>query len=137
MARKLRKNVGLIGLGIIGSRVAAALRAGGFQVYVWNRTPRPEPNFLSSPAEVAEVADIIQLFVSDAHALFEVIDAFADKLTPRHTVICNSTVGPEATVEAAQIVKDHGATTRSSFIECKQVSHGGHHSELDESIVDF
>ncbi len=110
MARKPRKNAGLIGLGIIGSRVAAALRADGFQVFVWNRTPKPEPNFLSSPAEVAEVCDVIQLFVADAHALFEVIDALADKLTPRHTIVCSATVGPEATIEAAQIVKDHGAS---------------------------
>ena len=53
MPRKSRKNVGLIGLGIIGTRVAAGLRAAGFQVFVWNRTPKPAPNFLGSPAEIA------------------------------------------------------------------------------------
>ena len=54
MSRKSRKNVGVIGLGIIGSRVAAGLRGAGYQVYVWNRTAKPMPNFLGSPAEVAE-----------------------------------------------------------------------------------
>ena len=43
MARTVRQNAGVIGLGIIGSRVAANLRKAGFQTWVWNRTPRPEP----------------------------------------------------------------------------------------------
>ena len=88
MRRKIRKSVGLLGLGIIGSRVATGLRAAGFQVYVWNRTPRPAPNFLASPAEVAEVCDIIQLFVADGAALMEVLVKIAPKLTPEHIVIC-------------------------------------------------
>jgi 3-hydroxyisobutyrate dehydrogenase-like beta-hydroxyacid dehydrogenase len=109
MPRKSRKNVGVIGLGIIGSRVVTALRASGYHVYVWNRSPRVVPNFLASPAEVAEVCDIIQILVSDAQALFEVIDGFGDQLTPRHTIICNATVGPEATLEAAKLVEESGA----------------------------
>ena len=56
MFGKQKINVGVIGLGIIGSPVAAHLRAAGFAVSVWNRTPKPEPNFLGSPAEVAEAA---------------------------------------------------------------------------------
>lgn len=109
MARKSRKNVGLIGLGIIGSRVAAGLRSAGFHVYVWNRTPRAAPNFVGSPGEVAELCDIIQLFVADAHALFEVLDALGPKLTPAHVILCNATVGPEATLEAAKLVEERGA----------------------------
>src|SRR5579864_517367 len=100
MSRKVRKNVGVIGLGIIGSRIAAGLRAAGYQVYVWNRSAKPAPNFLGSPAEVAESADIIQLFVADATALFEVVEAMGDVLTPRHVIICSGTVGPEAVMEA-------------------------------------
>ena len=51
MARRTRKNVGVIGLGIIGSRVADNLRNLGFHVFVWNRNPRPVPNFVGAPAE--------------------------------------------------------------------------------------
>lgn len=109
MPRKSRKNVGLIGLGIIGSRVAAGLRASGFQTFVWNRTAKPAPNFVGSPAEVAELCDIVQLFVADAQALFDVIEQMKDALTPGHVVICNATVGPEATIEAARIVEETGA----------------------------
>lgn len=109
MAKKLRLHTGIIGLGIIGSRVAANLRAAGFQVYVWNRTPKPAPNFLASPAEIAELCDTIQLFVADAVALFEVLDALGNTLSPRHTIICSATVGPDATVEAAGMVQACGA----------------------------
>lgn len=109
MARKSRKNVGLIGLGLIGSRVAAGLRSAGFHVFVWSRTPHPEPNFLGSAAEIAEACDTIQLFVPDAQALFETIEGFGDSLTPKHTILCCATVGPEATLEAARLVHDKGA----------------------------
>jgi 3-hydroxyisobutyrate dehydrogenase-like beta-hydroxyacid dehydrogenase len=99
----------VIGLGIIGTRVAAGLRAGGFQVYVWNRSAKPAPNFLGSPAEIAESAEIIQIFVADAQALFDVIETMAEAITPKHVIICSSTVGPEAVLEAAQLVQARGA----------------------------
>ena len=109
MSRKSRKNVGLIGLGIIGSRAAVGLRAAGFQVFVWNRSPKAAPNFLGSPAEVAQCCEIIQLFVADAGALFEIIEAMSDALTPEHVIVCSATVGPEATLEAARLVENRGA----------------------------
>jgi 3-hydroxyisobutyrate dehydrogenase-like beta-hydroxyacid dehydrogenase len=109
MPRKTRKNVGLIGLGIIGVQVATGLRAAGFQVFVWNRSAKPAPNFLASPAEVAEACDIVQIFVADGPALFDVIEAMGDVLTPKHIVICSATVGPEAVLEAAKMVMDRGA----------------------------
>jgi len=37
---------GIVGLGIIGQRVAAALHAKGLNPAVWNRTPRPEDSRL-------------------------------------------------------------------------------------------
>jgi 3-hydroxyisobutyrate dehydrogenase-like beta-hydroxyacid dehydrogenase len=109
MPKKSRKNVGLIGLGIIGSRVANALRLAGFHVYVWNRTPRAAPNFLASPRQVAELCDVIQLFVADAQALFDVLDSMGEALTPSHVIICSATVGPEATLDAARVVQERGA----------------------------
>jgi 3-hydroxyisobutyrate dehydrogenase-like beta-hydroxyacid dehydrogenase len=110
MARKLRKNVGVIGLGIIGSRAASGLRAAGFNVFVWNRTPRAAPNFLGSPAAVAEMCETIQIFVADGPALFEVIEAMGEKLTGAHLIICSATVGVEATREAAKMVQAKGAS---------------------------
>jgi 3-hydroxyisobutyrate dehydrogenase-like beta-hydroxyacid dehydrogenase len=104
-----KKNVGLIGLGIIGTRVAAALRSGGWRVYVWNRSPRAEAGFVGSAAEVAEQAGVIQLFVSDGAAVMECIEAMAPKLTPGHVVMCHATIGKAATLEAAARVAETGA----------------------------
>jgi 3-hydroxyisobutyrate dehydrogenase-like beta-hydroxyacid dehydrogenase len=109
MARKSKLNAGLIGLGIIGSRVAENLRKAGFQVYVWNRTPKPAPNFLASPAEVAGICDVVQIVVADAVALFSIIEAMSGVLAARHTVICSATVGTRATLEAARMVEATGA----------------------------
>jgi len=101
--------VGILGLGIIGSRIARNLREAGFPVTVWNRTPKDEPNFLPTPAAVAEASDVIQLFVADPKAVFEVLDAMGDALTSRHIVVCSSTIGRDATLEAARRVQARGA----------------------------
>jgi 3-hydroxyisobutyrate dehydrogenase-like beta-hydroxyacid dehydrogenase len=108
-SNKHKKNVGVIGLGIIGTRVAAGLRRAGFTPYVWNRTPRPAPNFLGSPVEVAELCDIIQLFVADAKAVMDAIEAMSAALTPEHIIVCNATIGLEGTMEAAKRVRQLGA----------------------------
>ena len=109
MAKSSAASVGVIGLGIIGSRVAAALRRSGHSVSVWNRSPRPEPNFLSSPREVAETSDFIQIFVSDGVALLEVIAGMGNALGDSHVVMNHATVGPKETLEAARMVAERGA----------------------------
>src|SRR3981081_1787001 len=103
MSRRTQRNVGLIGLGIIGSRVREVLRRKGFHAFVWNRTPRPVPNFVGAPAELAEMCDYIQIFVSDDDALIEVVKQLAPALAPRHVVIAHSTVAPHSMLAAAAI----------------------------------
>ena len=107
--KKTRGKIGVIGLGIIGTRVAANLRSAGHQVYVWSRTPRAAPNFLGSVVEVADLCDVIQLFISDDAALHETTRTIAAALRPRHVVLCHATVSPEATRQAAGIVQSKGA----------------------------
>jgi 3-hydroxyisobutyrate dehydrogenase-like beta-hydroxyacid dehydrogenase len=101
--------VGVIGLGIIGSRVAKNLRKKGFEVYVWNRTPKAEPNFVSSPAEVAKAAQIIQIFVSNDAAVLETLAALRTALTPNHLILIHSTISPEAVQKARDTVTSTGA----------------------------
>lgn len=103
------EKVGVIGLGIIGSRVAEALRNSGRDVYVWNRTPKPVPNFLGSPGEVARLADVIQIFVSNGEALKEVIESLKDQLDKRHVILASGTSDPESVVDAYQSVRERGA----------------------------
>lgn len=109
MARRTRKNVGVLGLGIIGSRVAENLRERGFHVFVWNRNPRPVPNFVGAPAELAEMCDHIQIFVSDDDALLDVLRQMAPALGPRHIVIAHPTVAPHSMRTAADLVERRGA----------------------------
>lgn len=108
MARRIRKNVGLIGLGIIGSRVAENLRKKGYHVFVWNRTPRPVPNFVGSIGELAEMCDYIQIFVSDDEALTQVAEQLTPALAPRHIVFAHPTVSPHAMLQASELVERRG-----------------------------
>src|SRR5260370_20543632 len=109
MARRTKKNVGVIGLGIIGSRVADNLRRRGFPVFVWTRNPRPFPNFVGAPAELAEMCDYIQIFVSDDDALLDVVRQLAPALAARHIVIAHPTVAPHSMRLAAALVERRGA----------------------------
>jgi len=109
MGRPGKPSVGVIGLGIIGSRVVSALRRNGYQVWLHNRSPRPEPNFLSSPGEVAESTKHIQIFVSDGPALISIVKALVPSLTPEHVLMNHATVSPHETREAADLVASRHA----------------------------
>ncbi|MDQ3625822.1 MAG: NAD(P)-dependent oxidoreductase, partial [Verrucomicrobiota bacterium] len=109
MSRRTQKNVGLIGLGIIGRRVADNLRRRGFHVFVWNRTPRPYPNFVGSASEVAELCDFVQIFVSDDAALMEMVQQMRRSLKPHHVIMAHSTVAPHTMRAAAEVVQRRGA----------------------------
>ena len=109
MSVRTRKNIGVIGLGIIGRRVADNLRERGFHVFVWNRTPRAVPNFVGSPAEVAEICDFIQIFVSDDEALLQMVQRILRNLSPNHIVMAHCTVSPDTMRAAAEMVEKRGA----------------------------
>ena len=102
MPHRKHKNVGVIGLGIIGRGVTANLRRKGFSVFVWSRTPRPVPNFVGSPAELAPLCDYIQIYVSDDKALLQTVNQLSEKLAKRHIVIAHSTVAPDSMRAAAE-----------------------------------
>ncbi|PYK64973.1 MAG: hypothetical protein DME50_10790 [Verrucomicrobia bacterium] len=101
--------IGVIGLGIIGRGVAAHLRRKGFQVFVWNRTPRPVPNFVGSLQEIAELCKYIQIFVSNDEALLETVHRLSEKLARKHVLLAHSTVAPDSMRAAAEIVERSGA----------------------------
>lgn len=118
--------VGVVGLGIIGSRVAACLRRAGHQVWIWNRTVRPEPNFLSSPAEIAEATRHIQIFVSNGEALHSVLRAMLPALTSEHVILNHATVSPADTFTAAEIVAEkHAAFLDAPFTGSRDAAAAG------------
>ena len=109
MSDSKHHTVGVIGLGIIGRGISVNLRRKGFQVFVWNRSPRPVPNFVGSPAELAELCDYIQIFVSDDEALLHTVHRLSENLGRRHIIIGHPTVAPDSMRGAAEIVAGRGA----------------------------
>jgi 3-hydroxyisobutyrate dehydrogenase-like beta-hydroxyacid dehydrogenase len=105
---------GIIGLGIIGSRIHEAVTKAGFTTFVWSRSPRAVPNFLADPAAVAQAARWIELFVRDDAALLDAVQQMQPHLGPDHVIINHATVSPQATRQAAQIVQAQGA----AFLDC-------------------
>lgn len=109
MSGNTSMNVGVIGLGIIGTRVAECLRRAGHNVFVWNRSARMEPNFLASPREIAEVAQFIQIFVRDAEALQEVMRDMQPALKKTHVICAHSTVSLSGMKHAFAVADEVGA----------------------------
>ena len=113
MSISASQRIGVVGLGIIGSRVAENLGKAGYEVFVWSRSPRAIPNFLASPREVAESALTLQIFVRDDAALMAAVDEMLPALTPAHLILNHATVSPQATREAAGRI----ATTGAGFLD--------------------
>src|SRR5437868_5155549 len=139
MSRRTRKNIGLVGLGLIGNRVREVLRRKGFQVFVWNRTPRPVPNFVGAPAELAEMCDFIQVFVSDDDALLFVVKQLSPALSARHIVIAHPTVSPQTMTAAGEIVERRGARfIEAPFTGSKEAAEKGelvYYVGGDEAVI--
>lgn len=95
-----------VGLGAMGSRMAARLLEAGHQLTVWNRTPERAEALLArgarragSPAEAARAAEIVITMVSDPTALRAVSEGsrgLAAGASAGVTVVEMSTVGPAA-----------------------------------------
>jgi len=75
------KRIGFIGLGIMGSRMAANLQRAGFEVTVWNRTQRTADDWAAehgghvaqSPAAVAQAAEVVFTMVVDGPQVRELL----------------------------------------------------------------
>ena len=98
--------VAVLGLGAMGSRIAAQLVSAEDAVVVWNRTAgKAEPlvelgaELAASPADVARGVELVVTMLADAEALRAVVDGpegFAAGLEPGAAVIDMSTVGSAA-----------------------------------------
>lgn len=103
--------VAVLGLGAMGSRIAARLHHAGYETLVWNRDPSAAvplaqmgATVASSPAEAAAHADTIIVTVADPAALISVTEGpegIASGATSGALVILMSTVGPPAVARLA------------------------------------
>ena len=96
-------DVAFLGLGIMGSRMAANLRAAGHEVVAWNRTREKAEAFgdpvAATPAEAAGRADVVVTMVVDGAQVRSVLlgdDGAADGARDGALVVDMSTIGPTA-----------------------------------------
>ena len=99
--------VGYIGLGIMGSAMAANLLKRGFDLSVWNRTPeRAGPLmkrgavWVDRPADLASCVDVLCLNVTDTPDVESVLfgpGGVAEGARPGLVVLDHSTISPRAT----------------------------------------
>jgi 3-hydroxyisobutyrate dehydrogenase-like beta-hydroxyacid dehydrogenase len=106
--------LGFIGLGSMGSRIAARLLAAGNQVHAWNRTPGKVTGGLveqGSPADVARGADVVFSIVTDTAAVQEVVsgpNGLLEGLRPGAVVVEMSTIDPAVSASLAKDVAAAG-----------------------------
>jgi 3-hydroxyisobutyrate dehydrogenase-like beta-hydroxyacid dehydrogenase len=110
--------IGFIGLGIMGSRMAANLQKGGHTLVVCNRTRQKAEQLLSqgaawaeSPAQLAAQVEIIFTMLAHPEAVRETAlgaDGFLSSLAPGRLWVDCSTVNPSFSVEMAAQAQARG-----------------------------
>jgi len=111
--------IAFLGLGIMGSRMAANLSRAGFELTVWNRTHEKADAFATehgatvfdTPAEAAAVSDIVITMVVDGDQVQQVLlgsDGVATRARPGLLCIDCSTIGPTTTRAIAKVLEHHG-----------------------------
>src|SRR5687767_2223661 len=117
-------NLGYIGLGAMGGRIAERLIAKGHTVTGHNRTKSKAQwlidrgmGWADTPREAASAADVTFVMVTDSTALNAVAegpDGLLAGLGPGKTVVDMSTVSPAASRALAETVRERGA----EMIDC-------------------
>ncbi len=110
--------VGFIGLGIMGSRMAANLQKAGHQLVVFNRseekaTPliKEGARWAKTPAAVAEQVEVLFTMVAHPDAVKEIAlgdDGFLDHLRPNTLWVDCSTVNPSFSRQMAEEARSRG-----------------------------
>ena len=110
--------IGFIGLGIMGSGMAAKILARGFDLTVWNRTSAKSEELVSqgarkakSPADLASVSNIVIICVADESAVNQVLfgpQGVVDGARPGTLVIDMSTIAPKASSRHAIALSEKG-----------------------------
>lgn len=115
----MNEPIGFIGLGALGSAVAARLAGAGHPLLLWNRSPeKAEPlgEFASSPAEVVTRSQTVVLCLRDSEAVWAVTSGssgiFAGEVAGR-TIIDLSTNH----VELATVLHGLAAKARGAYLE--------------------
>ena len=105
------EQVGVIGLGLIGSVWATNYAADGLLSASWNRSRKPEvPKGVADAAAVARASSVVHIVVSDPAAVEQVLVAIEPVLGRRHLVIQSTTIDPKSAERFSARVKATGAS---------------------------
>lgn len=117
------EKVGFIGLGIMGSRMAANLVAAGHEVTVWNRTPGPAEalrargaSVATSPTELGAACDYVATSLPNGAVVEEVLFGANGAMTaarPGTIAIDHSTISPSD----ARHLADKCASIACDFVD--------------------
>ena len=112
------ERIGFVGLGTMGTAMAANIRKAGFEVTAWNRTTGRTGDLeaagvrvVATPADVARASDIVVCCVSDTPDVEAVLfgaDGVATGLASGGLVIDCSTIAPGATADFAAKLAGQG-----------------------------
>jgi 3-hydroxyisobutyrate dehydrogenase-like beta-hydroxyacid dehydrogenase len=120
----LNTRVGVAGLGIMGSAMAARLLGAGYPVSVYNRTAERSARLVamgaqavSTASKLSEACDVILIVVSDETALLDVLtgsEGILESASSSLTIVNLSTVSPAATAR----VMHECEVRKLGFIDC-------------------
>ena len=106
--------VAFLGLGIMGSAMAANLVKADHEVAVWNRSPGKQvqgARLATTPGDAARDAEVVWICVSDTKAVERVLfgeDGVEQSLRPGMVIVDSSTISPSATRHFADRVRARG-----------------------------
>jgi 3-hydroxyisobutyrate dehydrogenase-like beta-hydroxyacid dehydrogenase len=113
------ERIGFLGLGIMGSRMAANVRRAGFPLTVWTHTPGKAARWaaehdavaVDTPAEVARASDIVVSMVVDGEQVASVLlggEGVADAAHPGLLCVDMSTIAPSDTRRIGAALGERG-----------------------------
>jgi 3-hydroxyisobutyrate dehydrogenase-like beta-hydroxyacid dehydrogenase len=120
MMADVAQRVAFLGLGIMGSRMAAVLARSGFELTVWNRTAARAEEFVAAnpgatvadtPAQAAANAEIVVTMVVDGPQVEQVLlgpDGAARGADPGALFVDCSTIGPAYTRKIGSALSERG-----------------------------
>jgi 3-hydroxyisobutyrate dehydrogenase len=113
------ERIGFLGLGIMGSRMAARVRRAGFPLTVWTHTPGKAARWAAehdaaaadNPAEVARASDLVVSMVVDGEQVASVLlgdGGVADTALPGLLCVDMSTIAPADTRRIGAALAERG-----------------------------
>jgi 3-hydroxyisobutyrate dehydrogenase len=152
----MTEKVGFIGLGIMGSGMAANILARDFDLVVWSRTSsktdelvRRGARKVNSPAEVAAECTVVLLCVTDEKAVHQVLfgsRGVVESARPGTLIIDMSTIPPQASSDHAKVLAERGLSMLDAPVSGSRegadqgtlsIMVGGDESEFERALKIF